>query len=213
MTHRVKPKSFRIKGINDWHSRGFYGKNFKKYLEEDFKIRTFLKEKLGIAEIEKIDIERFATKINVIIHSARPGLIIGRRGERVGLLKKELENLLSEKKELLIEIQPVKNPWASAPLCAQWIAKKIEQRMAFRRVLKQALSKIMSSREVEGARVQVSGRLNGVEMARTEWLKQGKLPRQTIKGNLDYGEAQAFCAYGVIGVKVWIYKGKKEKEE
>jgi len=211
MTHRVQPKGFRIREIKDWLSRGFYEKDLAKYLEEDFKIRRFLKDKLKSADIEKIEIERFPAKINVIIFTARPGLIIGRRGERVTILREELTKLLFEKKALNIEVQPVKNPWSSASLSAQWIAKQIEKRMSFRRVMKQALSKIMTSKEVQGARVQISGRLNGVDMARTEWLKEGKLRRQTLRSELDYGQAEAFHIKGVHGIKVWIYKGEKLK--
>lgn len=209
MSHRVYPKVFRIKGIEDWLSRGYYGKNAKQYLEEDFRIRQYLEKELEQADIEKIEIERSRGKVTIVIHSARPGLIIGRRGERVNALKAKIKSFLKESKGLDIKVQPIKNPWASAPLTAQWVAQRIEKRMAFRRVLKQALSKVMASKEVQGARIQVSGRLNGVDMARTEWLKQGKLPRGMIRGDLDYGVAEAICTYGVVGVKVWIYKGEK----
>ena len=209
MAHKVYPKIFRIRGLEDWLSRGYYGKNTKQYLEEDFRIREYLEKELKIADIEKIEIERFSAKINVVIFSARPGLIIGRRGERITTLKNKVKEFLKEEKGLDIKVQPVKNPWLSAGLTAQWIARRIEKRMAFRRILKQSLSKIMTCKGVEGARVQVSGRLNGVDMSRTEWLKQGKLPRGTIRGDLDYGTAEAICTYGVIGVKVWIYKGER----
>ena len=214
MTHRVHPKALRIRGIDSWHSRGFYEKNMAEYLEMDLKIRNFLMKKLKTADIEKIEIERFPAKVNVIIFSARPGLIIGRRGQNVSLLRKEIEKITSKKEEnLKIEIRPVKNPWLSASLTAQNIAQQIEKRIAFRRALKQALSKIMSNKDVQGARVQVSGRLNGREMARTEWLKEGKLPRQTIRGKMDYSLAEAFCSYGVVGVKVWIYTGEEEDND
>jgi len=210
MGHRVHPKIFRIKDLSNWGSRWLSKKEFPKYLEEDFKIREFLEKKLGKLGIEKIEIERSPGKINMIISSARPGLIIGRGGGGVEELKKELEQkIIEEKKEIKIEIREVKNPWVSAPLAAQWVAQQIEKRVRYRRVLKQALAKIMAQKEVQGARVEVAGRLDGVEIARTEWLKKGKLPRQTLRADIDYGQARAYCTYGVVGVKVWIYKGEK----
>lgn len=213
MGHRVHPKAYRIREMSDWDSRGFYKKP-AKLLEEDFKVREFLKEKLSRVGIEKIEIERFSNKLNIIISSARPGLIIGRGGEGVELLKKELEQKVLDKdiggkKELRIEIREIRDPWTSASLSAQWVAQQIEKRVAYRRVLKRALSKIVSHKEIQGARIQLSGRLNGAEIARREWLGSGKLPRQTIRADIDYALVEAFCNYGVIGVKVWIYKGEK----
>jgi len=211
MGHRVHPKAYRIRGIADWDSRGFYKKP-AKLLEEDFKIREFLKKKLSRVGIEKIEIERFSNKLNIIISSARPGLIIGRGGEGIELLRKELQQKILEKKtknELRIEIREIRDPWTSAGLSAQWVAQQIEKRVAYRRVLKRALSKIISHKEIQGARIQVSGRLNGAEIARREWLGSGKLPRQTIRADIDYAKAEAHCNYGIIGVKVWIYKGEK----
>ena len=225
MTHRVHPKVFRIKELTDWDSRGFYQKNFPANLEEDFKIREFLGKKLGKIGVAKIEIERFPEKINIVISSARPGMIIGRGGGGVEELKRELEAILKftktaihpppsrkrapEKRELKLEIREVKNPWASASLAGQFIAQQIEKRIHHRRVLKQALNKIMAVKGVEGVRIEVAGRLNGVEIARTEWLKRGKLPRQTLRADIDYAQARAYCTYGVIGIKVWIYKGEK----
>jgi len=225
MTHVVHPKVFRIKELTDWDSRGFYQKNFPANLEEDFKIREFLGKKLGKIGVAKIEIERFPEKINIVISSARPGMIIGRGGGGVEELKRELEAILKftktaihpppsrkrapEKRELKLEIREVKNPWASASLAGQFIAQQIEKRIHHRRVLKQALNKIMAVKGVEGVRIEVAGRLNGVEIARTEWLKRGKLPRQTLRADIDYAQARAYCTYGVIGIKVWIYKGEK----
>lgn len=212
MAHKVHPKIFRIKEISNWNTQGFYKKNFKKLLEEDFLIREFLTKKIGKLGIEKIEIERSPSKINVIINSARPGLIIGRGGKGVEDLKKDLEREIfknGSKKELKIEIKEIKDPWTSASLAAQWIAQQIEKRVPYRRVLKQALDKIMATRGNQGARVEVAGRLDGVEIARTEWLKRGKLPRQTLRADIDYAQERAYCTYGVVGVKVWIYKGEK----
>ena len=215
MTHKVNPKAFRIKEISSWDSRGFYEKKFSEYLREDFEIREFLKKKLANMGIEKIDIERVSGKLNVIVFSARPGLIIGRGGGGVEELKKEIERVLRKKriflpsKELRIEIREIRDPWLSASLASQWIAQQIERRIPFRRVLKQSLDKITARKTVQGARVEVAGRLNGATIARTGWLKKGRLPRQTIRADIDFAKAKAHCAYGIVGIKVWIYKGEK----
>jgi len=226
MTHSVHPKIFRIKETTDWDSRGFYRKNFPSALEEDFKIREFLRKKLRKIGIEKIEIERFPGKIKIIISSARPGLIIGRGGGGIEELKRDLEitlkldkttthfsrpssSLTPGKQEIKLEIREIRNPWFSAQLSAQWIAQQIERRIPYRRVLKRALEKVLAVKEVEGCRIEVAGRLNGAEIARREWLKRGKLPRQTLRADIDYAQARAHCTYGIIGVKVWIYKGEK----
>jgi len=221
MTHKVHPKVFRIKQITDWVSRGFYKKEMAKYLKEDFEIRKFLNKKLAKVGLENIEIERFPNKINIIISTARPGLIIGRRGEGIEELKKDLEKTIWKKPfsvmkkgksrpfELRLEIKEIKYPWLSATLVAQWIVQQIERRTPFRRTLKQAIEKTTFHKEIQGIRVQVSGRLDGNEIARTEWLKKGRLPRQTIRADIDYGTATAYCTYGVVGVKVWLYKGEK----
>ena len=212
MSHKVHPKIFRIRETSQWDSRWITEKNFSKYLEEDFKIREFLNKKLKESGIDKIEIERFSGKINVVIFTARPGLVIGRGGEGIEKLKEELVKKIlkiDKKTELKIEIKGVKDPWTKASLVSQWIAQQIEKRMPYRRVLKKALSRVMAHREIKGVRVEVSGRLNGTEIAREEWLKQGRMPRQTLRADIDYAETRAFCTYGTIGVKVWIYKGEK----
>jgi len=257
MAHKVHPKSYRIKETKDWDSRGYYDKYPARYLEEDFRIREFLRKKLGKIGIEKIEIERFPNKINIIIFSARPGLIIGRGGEGVEQLKRELEqkafrklslislpaevsvgkktmtekekkelrkkeiissisrpplgigDSLDKKKEIRIEIREVRNPWTSANLSAQWVAQQIEKRVPHRRVLKQALSKISPHKEIKGVRIELSGRLDGKEIARRAWVSTGRLPRQTLRADIDYAKAEAYCTYGVVGIKVWMYKGEK----
>ena len=210
MTHKVHPKIFRVRKLTDWNSRWLDEKKLPQYLEEDFKIREFLKKKIGKIGIDNIEIERFPGKLNIIISSARPGLIIGRGGEGIEELKKELEKTLpKEKRDLKLEIKEIKDPWLSASLSAQWIAQQIEKRVLYKRVLKQALSKIMAHKEVKGARIEVAGRLNGIEIARTEFLKKGCLPRQTIRADIDYAQNSAYCTYGVVGIKVWIYKGER----
>jgi len=247
MAHKVHPKSFRIRNIADWDSRGFY-KNPAEYLEEDFKIRKTLNEKIGKAGVEKIEIERFSAKINIIVFASRPGLIIGRGGQDVEKLKQLIENKIAKKRiplhfkkgfvknakeqilekekelqtqktkeektkkskrEIRIEIREVKNSWTSASLSAQWVAQQIEKRLPFRKVLKQALGKISANKEIQGAKIEVSGRLNGSEIARREWLSNGRLPLQTLRSDIDYSKAEAHCTYGVVGVKVWMYKGEK----
>lgn len=212
MSHRVHPKIFRIRRTSDWSSRWATKKNFPRYLEEDFKIREFLEKELKDSGIEEIEIERFSDKINIIISTARPGIAIGRGGEGIEKLRRELIKKIvktGEKRELKIEIKGIRDPWARANLVSQWIAQQIEKRTPYRRVLKRALSKVIANKEIKGVRVEVAGRLNGAEIARREWLKQGQLPRQTLRADIDYGQARAHCTYGTIGVKVWLYKGEK----
>ncbi len=214
MTHKVHPKAYRLKNLANWDSRWLNKKNFAKYLEEDFKIREFLNQKIGKLGVEKIEIERFLGKLNIIIFTAKPGLIIGRGGSGVEELKKKLENKIlkpnkESKKEVKIEIREIRGVWSSAMLTAQYIAQQIEKRIRFRRVLKQALDRIMLSRQVKGARIEISGRLDGSEIARREWLQKGRLPRQTLRADIDFAENTAYCTYGTIGIKVWIYKGEK----
>lgn len=212
MAHKVHPKIFRIRRLNDWYSRWFNKKNFAKNLEEDFRIREFFNEKLKDAWIEKIEIERFPDKLIIYVYTARPGLIIGRGGKGIEGLKSELEKeVFGGKKEgLKLEIKEVREFWKSASLVAQWVASQIERRTPFRRVIKKALEKVASQKDVAGVRIEVSGRLDGVEIARREWVAKGRLPRHTLRADIDYAQKEAHCPYGVIGVKVWIYKGEKE---
>jgi len=213
MSHKVHPKSFRISRSSDWDSRWFNAKNPSVYLEEDFKIRRFLNKQLKDGGVERIEIERSPNRTTILISTSRPGLIIGRGGEQVEELKKKIEAEImrnpDKKHDLKIEIKSIKNPWLSAPLVAQWVAQRIERRMPFRRVLKQSISNAKGYKEIEGIRVQISGRLNGVSIARTEWLQEGKLPRGSLRADMDYGFCEAFCTYGVVGIKVWLYKGDK----
>lgn len=203
--------------MGDWSSRGvdfYHRKEFSKALREDFCIRHFLEKTLAQAMVDSIDIERSTSFVKVIIKTARPGLIIGRGGEGVEKLKKVLKEELKKAKitstkEIKLEIQEVKNFWLSANLSAQWIAQQIEKRVPFRRVLKMALSKIAVNKEVKGVQVQAKGRLNGIEIARTEWLKEGQMPKQNLRADIEFGTARALCTYGIIGVKVWIYKGER----
>ena len=215
MAHKVHPKVFRIRGIGDWLARGFYGKKIAKGLAEDFRIREFLNKKLATMAVEKIEIERSSGKINIIIASARPGLIIGRGGKGIEELKRELEKKIKSsasqefKRELRIEIVEIKDPWTSASLSAQWIAQQIEKRLPYRRVLKGSLEKIIAHKQIQGARIEMAGRLDGSSIARREWLRKGQLPRNTIRADIDFATATAHCSYGSVGIKVWIYNGEK----
>ena len=201
--------------MEDWSSRGFYGKKISQYVEEDFIIKNFLRKKLTEASVSNIETEHSANKTIIIINTARPGLIIGRGGGGVEQLKKLVEKELAKKKgnafkkEIKIEIREIKNPWLSASLVGQLMAQQIEKRVPYRQVLKRTLEKVTSNREVKGARVEVSGRLDGIEIARKEWLRIGRLPRQTIRADIDYAQTEAHCTYGAVGIKVWIYKGEK----
>mgnify|MGYP001301507722 CR=1 FL=1 len=216
MSHKVHPKSYRIKANEDWVSRGFYQKDLPKLLKEDFEIRKFLIEKMDKMGVEKIEIERFARKIDIIIFSSRPGLVIGRGGEGIERLKKELIKRVAKvskrevaQGEISIEIKEVRNPWTSAVLSSDWVSEQLKRRVRHKRVLKQAIDKIVANKEVVGARIELSGRLDGVEIARREWVQKGRLPRQTIRADIDYHQNIAVCSYGTIGIKVWIYKGDK----
>ena len=219
MTHKVHPKAFRIRGMEDFNIRGFYGGKMPQYLQEDFLIKDFLRKTLVDASVQNSIIEHSANKLNIIIEGARPGLIIGRVGEGVETLKKGVEARLQKKnkkalvkvapRQIKIDIKELKNPWIYANLVGQMAAQQIEKRIPFRQVLKRTMERVMQNKEVKGIRMEVSGRLNGNEIARKEWLRQGRMPRQTIRADIDYAKNEAHCTYGVIGVKVWIYKGEK----
>jgi small subunit ribosomal protein S3 len=212
MAHKVHPKIFRINGLEDWFSRWFNQKNFSKNLEEDFKIRKFFEKNFKESWIEKIEIERFADKLTIFIFTARPGLLIGRGGKGIEDLKNRIEKeIFGGKKEgIKLEIKEVKDFWSSASLVAQVVASQIEKRIPFRRAVKQALDRVITYKGVEGVKIEISGRLNGAEIARTEWLAKGRLPRHTLRADVDYSIKEANCSYGTIGVKVWIYKGNKK---
>ncbi len=217
MSHKVNPKSFKIREMKDWLSRGFYKNNFPTYLEEDFIIRKFITKKLPVGILEEVEIERTLAALKVIIKTSRPALIIGRGGKGVEELKAGIEkeiakikkNLKNDRNVIKIEIIEIRNPWLSASLTAQWVGGQLEKQVPFRRVLKMAISKTTEQKEIKGVKVEVSGRLNGVEISRKEWLKEGRLPLQTIRSVVEYGAAEAHCTYGVIGVKVWMYKGDR----
>jgi len=214
MSHKVHPFIFRIGKVTNWKSRWFNQKKYAELLKQDVRLREFLMKKLERASIEAIEIERSANLINVIIKTARPGLVIGRGGGGAEELKAEIKRFLEKEKadlknlEIRLEVEEVKQPTAQAAIVAADIANQLERRLPHRRVMKQALEKILQNKEVKGARVMVKGRLGGAEIARKEWLKKGRIPLQTLRSHIDYGQATAYTSYGTVGVKVWIYKGE-----
>jgi len=217
MGQKVNPHGLRIGIIKDWDTKWYAGaKDFSAFLIEDVKIRKYLKEKLYIAGIARIEIERAANKIKINIHTAKPGIIIGKQGAGIEALRQELEKMTG--KSVLLNITEIKNTELVAQLVAENIAAQLEKRVSFRRAMKQAMSRTMKA-GARGIKTQVSGRLGGAEIARTEHYAEGTIPLQTLRADIDYGFAEANTTYGKIGVKVWIYKGevlpakKKEKKE
>lgn len=209
MGQKVHPKIFRIGNLYTWNSKWFSKRDYAKFLRQDILIRKFLKQRLKDAGIEKVEIERSASSVNVIIYSAKPGIIIGRGGQGVEDLKKKIKKqFLDIKTSLNVTIQEVRNPNLSAQLVAQSMAADLEKRMPYRRVLKQSVSRIEKT-NAKGVKVTVAGRLNGAEIARTESLSSGSLPLHTLRADIDYARTIAQTTYGTIGVKVWIYKGEK----
>lgn len=205
MGQKVHPISFRL-GINKtWDSRWFAGKEYSSFVFEDFQIRKFLKAKVSQAGVSKIEIERAADKIRIRMHVARPGIVIGKKGSEIEKLKTELENKI--RREVIIDIQEVRKAEVEAQLVAENVGMQLVRRMAFRRVMKKAVSSAMRL-GAQGIKISCSGRLGGAEMARREWYREGRVPLHTIRADIDYGFAEAFTTYGVIGVKVIIFKGE-----
>ncbi|MDI6632053.1 MAG: 30S ribosomal protein S3 [Thermoanaerobacteraceae bacterium] len=206
MGQKVDPRALRL-GINrDWNSKWFADKKqFSALLLEDVKIRNYIKKKLYQAGVASIQIERTANRIKITIHTARPGIVIGRGGGEVEQLRKELERLTG--KQISVNIAEIKVPELNAQLTAENVASQLERRVAFRRAMKQVVSRAIRM-GAKGIKVAVSGRLAGAEIARTEWYSEGKVPLHTLRADIDYGFAEANTTYGKIGVKVWIYKGE-----
>jgi len=205
MGQKVSPLVLRLGFIRNWNSRWFASsKNYPKFILQDHNIRNFIKKRFKQAAVSNVVIERLADKLKIKIFSARPGIIIGRHGADIERLREDLNSMV--KQEIAIDIEEVKNPSWDAQLVAENIAFQQEKRVAFRRAVKRAMEQSMNS-GVKGIRVSCSGRLNGAEMSRTEMYKQGKVPLQTLRADIDYGFAEALTTYGLIGVKVWIYKG------
>lgn len=210
MGQKVSPIALRIGYIEDWRSLWYADKQeFARNVIEDQKIRIFIKERFAQAAVSKVVIERLAGKIKIIIHTARPGVIIGRRGADIDKLKHELGKISS--KEIAIDPREIKNPSVEAQLVAQNVAFQLEKRIAFRRAMKRAIEQAMSS-GANGIKIRCSGRLNGAEMARQEKYQEGKLPLHTFRAKIDYGFAEAHTTYGVLGVKVWVNRGEIIKQ-
>ncbi len=212
MGQKVNPHGLRVGVIKDWDSRWFAGKStFGDTLVEDYKIREYLKKKLYKAGIPDIEIERDAAKVKVNIHCAKPGMVIGQKGAEIDKLRTELEKL-TKGKTVLVNIIEVKSPDLSAQLVAENIASQLEGRVSFRRAMKSCIGRTMKL-GAKGIKTMVSGRLGGAEIARCESYHEGTIPLQTLRADIDYGVARANTTYGVIGVKVWIYKGEVLKGE
>ena len=205
MGQKVNPIGFRL-GINkDWDSKWFAGKGYSGFIFEDYNIRKFLKKKLEQAGVSKIEIERASNKVRLKIHTARPGLVIGKKGIEIQNLKRELEKKI--KREFFIDIQEVRKPEVDAQLLAENIALQLVRRVSFRRAMKKGVTSALRF-GVQGIKVACSGRLGGAEMARREWYRKGRVPLHTIRADIDYGFAEAFTTYGVIGIKVTIFNGE-----
>ena len=206
MGQKTHPTGFRLGITKDWNSRWYAeGKNYRSFLHEDLKLRAYIKKKLGHASISKIGIERRANnKVDMTIHTARPGIIIGKKGSEVEVLKKELQDMFG--REIYIKIQEVRRADVDAQLVAENVANQLLRRVAFRRAMKKAVTNAMKA-GVKGIRIATAGRLGGAEMSRREWYREGRVPLHTLRADIDYGFAEANTTYGIIGVKVWIYHG------
>ncbi len=205
MGQKVNPIGFRL-GINrNWDSRWYAGREYSDFVLEDYKIRKFLKEKVFQAGVARIEIERAANKVRIRLHAARPGIIIGRKGAEIEKIKRDLEKKIN--REVIIDIQEVRKAEVEAQLVAENVALQLVRRVAFRRAMKKSVSVAMRF-GAQGIKIACSGRLGGAEMARREWYREGRVPLHTIRANIDYGFAEAFTTYGVVGVKVTIFKGE-----
>lgn len=208
MGQKVHPYGFRLGFNKTWHSRWFSGRQYADTLHRDLRLRESLKKRLSHAGVSEIDIERTASKVRVNIYTSRPGIIIGRKGAEVDKLRDELQKQVGG--EVYINIQEIQRPELDAQLVAENIASQLVRRVAFRRAMKKAMESTFRF-GAKGMKVRVSGRLNGAEIARSEWYQDGRLPLHTLKADIDYGQTVARTTYGVIGVKVWIYKGEMAK--
>jgi len=202
---KVHPVGLRLGIIRSWDSKWFAKKQYANLVHEDAKIRKFLKDKLYHAGISQIEIARAADRARIRIHTARPGIVIGKKGAEIEALKRQLEQMV--RREILIDIQEVRKPEMDATLVAENIALQLTRRVAFRRAMKKAVSSALKF-GAKGVRVACAGRLGGAEMARREWYREGRVPLHTLRADIDYGTAVAKTTYGVIGVKVWIFKGE-----
>ena len=205
MGQKVNPHGLRVGVIKGWDSKWYAGKDYEKFLLEDIKIREFIKEKLFLSGISKVEIERASNKARISIHTAKPGMVIGRQGSNIELLKSDLKKMTESAIE--INIVEVKTPDMDATLVAENIAAQLERRIAFRRTMKQCVGRTMRM-GAKGIKITCGGRLGGAEIARSESYREGSIPLHTLRADIDYGTAEAHTTYGRIGIKVWIYKGE-----
>ena len=205
MGQKVNPIGLRLGIVKTWESRWYAAKNYSDYILEDYNIRKFIKKKLYHAGISRIEIERSSKRVRLRIFTSRPGIVIGKKGSEISQLKKELERTIPH--EVLIDIQEVRKPEIDAQLVAENIALQIVRRVAFRRAMKRGVSSAMRF-GAKGVKIICSGRLGGAEMARTEWYKEGRVPLHTLRADIDYGFIEANTTYGIVGVKVFIFKGE-----
>ena len=205
MGQKVNPHGLRVGVIKDWDSKWYAEGEFADYLVEDYNIRTFLKKKLYAAGVSKIEIERAAGRVKVIVYTAKPGVVIGKGGAEIEVTKKELAKLTDKK--VMVDIKEIKRPDRDAQLVAENIAQQLENRVSFRRAMKSCMGRTMKSGAM-GIKTCCSGRLGGADIARAEFYSEGTIPLQTLRADIDYGFAEANTTYGKVGVKVWIYKGE-----
>ncbi|MDF1589914.1 MAG: 30S ribosomal protein S3 [Desulfobacterales bacterium] len=211
MGQKVNPIGLRLGIVKTWESRWYAGKNYADYILEDYKIRKFLKKKLYHAGISRIEIERSSKRVRLRVFTARPGIVIGKKGAEIAQLKKELEKKMSSQ-EVTIDIQEVRKPEIDAQLLAENVALQIERRVAFRRAMKRGVTSAMRFGAL-GVKIICAGRLGGAEMARREWYREGRVPLHTLRADIDYGFIEARTTYGIIGVKVFVFKGEILKKE
>ena len=206
MGQKVHPTGFRL-GVVKKHNANWYakGKTFKENLIEDLKVRDFLKNKLRFSSVSKVEIDRSAQNFTVSIHTSRPGIIIGKKGEEIENIKKSIEKIVNRPAQ--VQIKEVRKPDLDATILAEGIAQQLERRVQFRRAMKRAVQSALRQ-GAKGVRTEVSGRLGGAEIARTEWYREGRVPLHTLRADVDYGTAEAATTYGIIGIKVWVYRGE-----
>jgi len=207
---KVHPLGFRLGITRTWDSRWYSEREYGDFLIEDYKLRKFIRKRLAQASVSRIEIERAAGKIRLVVHTARPGIVIGPKGSEIEKLRREMLKMTS--KEVVVDIKEIRRPEIDARLVAQNVAQQLTRRIAFRRAMKRSVSSALKS-GAQGIRIATAGRLGGAEMARREWYREGRVPLHTLRADIDYGFAQASTTYGVIGVKVWIFKGEKIKSE
>ncbi|MFH0821985.1 MAG: 30S ribosomal protein S3 [Pseudomonadota bacterium] len=210
MGQKVHPHGFRLGITRTWDSRWYSEREYGDFLIEDLRLRSFIKKYLADASVSRIEIERAAGKIKLIIHTARPGVVIGPKGSKIEELRRSLQRITT--RDVVVDIKEVRRPEIDAQLVAENVAQQLERRVAFRRAMKKSVTSALKS-GAKGIRIATAGRLGGAEMARREWYREGRVPLHTLRADIDYGIAEARTTYGVIGVKVWIFKGELIKSQ